>query len=68
MSNFMSGREPCFCSFTVCLTLWERVFREADQIAGQRAGRLAIEVVKLLAKPLMKLYQTGPNLANELTR
>jgi hypothetical protein len=29
---------------------------------------LAIEVVKLLAKPLMKLYQTGPNLANELTR
>jgi hypothetical protein len=54
----MSGGEPCFCSFTVCLTLWERVFREADQ----RAGRLAIEVVKLLVKPLMKLYQTGPML------
>jgi hypothetical protein len=58
MSNFMSRGELCFCCFTVCLTLCERerVFREADQ----RAGRLAIEVVKLLVKPLIKLYQTGP--------
>jgi hypothetical protein len=50
------GREPCFCSFTMCLTLWEWVFREADQRVGQRVGCLAIEVVKLL----MKLYQTDP--------
>jgi hypothetical protein len=56
----MNGGEPCFCSFTVCLTLWEWVFTEADQRARQRAGRLAIKVVKLLVKPLMKLYQTGP--------
>jgi hypothetical protein len=56
----MSRGELCFCIFTVWLTLWERVFREADQRAGQRAGRLTIEVVKLLVKPLMKLYQTGP--------
>jgi hypothetical protein len=59
MSNFMSRRELCFCSFTVCLTLCERVFREADQ----RAGHLAIEVVKLLVKPLIKLYQTGTKCA-----
>jgi hypothetical protein len=39
----------------------ERVFIEADQRAGQRAIRLAIEVVKLLVKPLVKLYQTGPS-------
>jgi hypothetical protein len=61
MSNFMSRGELCFYSFTMCLTLWETVFREAGQRAGQRAGRLAIEVVKLLVKPLMKLYQTGPH-------
>jgi hypothetical protein len=52
------GREPCFCSFTMCLTLWEWVFREADQRVGQRVGCLAIEFVKLLVKLLMKLYQT----------
>jgi hypothetical protein len=54
------GREPCFGSFTMCLTLWEWVFREAGQRVGQRVGCLAIEVVKLLVKLLMKLYQTGP--------
>jgi hypothetical protein len=53
------GREPCFCSFTMCLTLWEWVFREADQRVGQRVGCLAIEFVKLLVKLLMKLYQTA---------
>jgi hypothetical protein len=57
------GREPCFCSFTMCLTLWEWVFREANQRVGQRVGCLAIEVVKLLVKLLMKLYQTGPLIA-----
>jgi hypothetical protein len=31
--------------------------------ADQRAGCLAIEVVKLLVKLLMKLYQTGPYLS-----
>jgi hypothetical protein len=54
------GREPCSGSFTMCLTLWEWVFREAGQRVGQRVGCLAIEVVKLLVKLLMKLYQTGP--------
>jgi hypothetical protein len=54
------GRELCFCSFTMCLTLWEWVFREADQRVGQRVDCLAVEVVKLLVKLLMKLYQTGP--------
>jgi hypothetical protein len=54
-NNFMSRGELWFCSFTMCLTLRERVFREA----GQRAGHLAIEVVKLIVKPPMKLYQTG---------
>jgi hypothetical protein len=54
------GREPWFCSFTMCLTLWEWVFKEADQRVRQRVGCLAIEVVKLLVKLLMKLYQTGP--------
>jgi hypothetical protein len=61
------GREPCFCSFTMCLTLWAWVFREADQRVGQRVGCLAIEVVKLLVKLLMKLYQTGPILATPFT-
>jgi hypothetical protein len=40
----------------MCLTLWEWVFREADQRVGQWVGCLATKVVKLL----MKLYQTGP--------
>jgi hypothetical protein len=57
------GREPCFGSFTMCLTLWEWVFRE-DQRVGQRVGCLALEVVKLLVKLLMKLYQTGPKQAS----
>jgi hypothetical protein len=55
----MSSGELCFCSFTVCLTLCERVSRDDGQRARQRAGRLTIEVVKLLVNPLMKLYQTG---------
>jgi hypothetical protein len=54
------GREPCFGSFTMCLTMWEWVVREADQRVGQRVGCLAIKVVKLLVKLLIKLYQTGP--------
>jgi hypothetical protein len=46
----------------MCLTLWEWVFKEADQGVRQRVGCLAIEVVKLLVKLLMKLYQTGPKI------
>jgi hypothetical protein len=57
------GREPCFGSFTMCLTLWEWAFREADQTVGQRVGCLAIEVVKLL----VKLYQTGPNSYSDIS-
>jgi hypothetical protein len=48
----------------MCLTLWEWVFREADQRVGQRVGCLAIEVVKLLVELLIKLYQTGPKFAD----
>jgi hypothetical protein len=52
----------------MCLTLWEWVFREVDQRVGQRVGCLAIEVVKLLVKLLMKLYQTGPKNLGEMLR
>jgi hypothetical protein len=61
MSNFMSGGESHVLVASPCaLTLWEWASREADQRVGQRVGCLAIEVVKLLVKLLMKLYQTGP--------
>jgi hypothetical protein len=64
MSQFHEqGRAMFFFSLQlhrVLNSVTERVFREADRGAGQRAGhRLAIEVVKLLVKPLVKLYQTG---------
>jgi hypothetical protein len=56
----MSRRESHILQLHRVLNSVRAGFREADQRAGQRASGLAIEVVKLLVKPLMKLYQIGP--------